>query len=247
MKIFDVEYYFYRGLRQARFLFKKRFRLHPLRFTPPQRKLLIYGFVSFLILTILFTILIQRGTISSSGTKETPPLIEVSAPKEILPKVRKIPDGAAAPEVTAKAVYIAEEATGETLLAINEEDLLPPASITMVLTAVLALENFEIGEEVIVPAQCIGLAGSQIGLAAREVWTVKEMLNGMLVPSASDATCALASHVSQVTDYVAAMNLRAQTMGLKQTRFVNPIGLESPDHRSSAKDLVLLGRYAMQN
>lgn len=289
MRIFDVEYHFYRTWRKLRFFLLKKWRLRsrgvsqkykrkigekppPIRANLKPRpaspspdgqnlynlKAPIFllsrvkiGLLILILLLVLFYSLLNF----SQRLENRDRVFEVDKTREVqnevsssgLVLVTKIPDAVDVPVLTAKAAFLVESTTGLTLFESNADGLLPPASITKILTAILALENYQLDETIVVPTQCVGLEGTLIGLQAGEVWTVEEMLYGMLVPSASDATCALASRVSQVTDYVAAMNLRAQALGLNSTRFANPIGLEDPEHRSNARDLVALGRLAMQD
>ncbi len=244
MKIFDLEYYLFRLVRYSRYRVRKRKRQRGYLLPPQLLKKILWLGVLLLASLLLITYLSTVGELPPEVVVELPPPV-VAEQKVIKP--RRIPDAAAAPVGTAKAVALYDTTSGSWLLERNIDQLLPPASITKLLTAIVALENYQLSDPVRVPSKCVGLEGNQIGLLTEEVWTVEELMYGMLVSSASDATCALASHVAQVTDYVAAMNLRARSLGLSNTTFINPIGLDDEGHLSTARDIILLGDYVLKD
>jgi len=121
------------------------------------------------------------------------------------------------------------------------------ASITKLMTAIVTLERAELGEVVTVPARAAALGGSTAFLRAGERLSVADLLRAMLVRSANDAAEALALHVGRGSEprFVAAMNERAGALGLTDTHFENPHGLDVPGHVSSARDTTALVRYAL--
>lgn len=155
--------------------------------------------------------------------------------------------------VTAKSVLITDLATGEVLWEKNSQAALPPASTTKIMTALISLENYSLGEVVVVNLACSSLAKdqSQMGLVAGEKITVENLLYGLLVQSASDAACALAqAFPGGESEFVAAMNAKAKSLGMNQTAFSNPSGNdtnESTPHFSSAWDLTLAAKEALQS
>ncbi len=153
----------------------------------------------------------------------------------------------APPAVSAAAALVYDVDAGRVLLAAHEEDALPPASLTKLMTALLVLEQDDLEALVtIAPEDLIGDAS--MGLRAGEAVTVRQLLWGLLVPSGNDAAMALARHsAGSVPAFVERMNRRAAELGLAQTRFVNPHGLDAEGHVSSAADLLTLARHAWQH
>ncbi len=184
---------------------------------------------------------------SRSPTRVFSSLIEIPLVPERLTEVTE-------PEpVTAKSVLITDLATGEVLWEKNSQATLPPASTTKIVTALVSLENYSLGEVVIVNSACGSLTKdqSQMGLVAGEKITVENLLYGLLVQSASDAACALAqAFPGGETEFVAAMNAKAKNLGMNQTTFSNPSGNdtnESTPHFSSAWDLTVVTKEALKS
>jgi len=170
---------------------------------------------------------------------------------------RLIEDAPNSPELSAAAVLVVDGKTRKTLLEKNSQLRLPPASLTKIMTALVALEKYPLDKEFIVSESCLlGLEGkAQMSLKAGERLTTETLLYGVLLNSASDAVCVLARDPESVYDdsrenenfFVARMNEKAQELGLQNTSFLNPIGTDAEGHYSTASDLLTLSRIAMQN
>jgi hypothetical protein len=165
------------------------------------------------------------------------------------------------PLVTAKAWAVADGTTGKVLWGGNQADPRPIASTTKIMTALLVLELAEkdsnvLDEEITFSERAAKTTGSSSKLKAGERLPVKELLYGMLLPSGNDAGVALAEQFGPrfpagtdpdpVTQFVAAMNRKAKSLGLKETSFADPIGL-SKDDLASAGDLAALTWHAWQS
>lgn len=122
------------------------------------------------------------------------------------------------------------------------------ASTTKIMTAVVVLESVkDLDERVRVTAQADAVGESEAGLLPGESYTVRSLLEAMLVHSGNDAATALAEHVGGTqAAFVERMNEKAQELDLKETRFTNPHGLDEPGHHTSARDLATLARYALE-
>jgi D-alanyl-D-alanine carboxypeptidase (penicillin-binding protein 5/6) len=153
---------------------------------------------------------------------------------------------AAPPRIDAAAYYLVG-ADGVVLARREARRRRAIASITKLMTALVTLERAELGEVVTVPSRAAALGGSTAFLRAGERLTVADLLRAMLVRSANDAAEALALHVGQGSEprFVAAMNAKARALGLTDTHYANPHGLDVPGHVSSARDTTLLVRYAL--
>jgi serine-type D-Ala-D-Ala carboxypeptidase (penicillin-binding protein 5/6) len=156
-------------------------------------------------------------------------------------------------ELTAEAGIVVDTATGQILAAKNDREQLPEASTTKVMTALLVLEHAKLDD--IVTVQPDDLVGeSNMGLVAGERINVETLLYGLLLPSGNDAAMALARHVGDslpsapgkdgVAKFVDLMNARAAEMGLVDTHFMDPHGLDDPNHYTTARDLATITWYA---
>jgi serine-type D-Ala-D-Ala carboxypeptidase (penicillin-binding protein 5/6) len=155
---------------------------------------------------------------------------------------------AAAPQPQARAWMVQNGSTGEILVAHNERERVPVASITKLMTVLVALERAGQEEVVTVTPASARVGESTIFLRAGEQVRVRTLVEAALVQSANDATHALAVHVAgSVPRFVEMMNEKARRIGLEDTHFVRPDGLDVPGHVSSARDATLLGRVAMRN
>jgi len=155
---------------------------------------------------------------------------------------------AAPPPVLAEAYLVQNAGTGEVLATSDERERLPIASITKLMTSLVTLEEARLDEVVTVTQRAAAIGESSIDLRPGERVTVADLLRAALVQSANDAANALAAHVGggSVAAFVDLMNARALELGLTDTHFVNPDGLDAPGHVSSARDVTKLARVAMR-
>lgn len=156
--------------------------------------------------------------------------------------------GSDAPSVSGTAVIVANGATGEVLYEQNADARLAIASITKVMTALTALEHVQPDEIVRVGRGAASIGESSILLRAGEELPARELFAATLIQSANDAAWALAAHAGdgRVRRFVSMMNGKAEELGLSNTHFVRPDGLDVEDHYSSARDVLTLSRVAMR-
>jgi serine-type D-Ala-D-Ala carboxypeptidase (penicillin-binding protein 5/6) len=149
-------------------------------------------------------------------------------------------------EVDAVAWYLVGE-DGTVLAQRSSRRQRAIASITKVMTALVALERAKPGEVVTVSPAAAELGGSTIFLRPNEQLRVGTLVRGVLIPSANDAAAALAIHVGGSTSrFVSLMNAKARALGLRDTRFTNPHGLDQAGHVSSARDATRLVQHALR-
>ena len=154
---------------------------------------------------------------------------------------------AAPPRVTADDAVLMEVETGQVHFAKNHTRRADPASLTKIMTAVVALENGNVNDVVTVGSRAASVSmGSIIDLRKGEKITLDELLKAALICSANDSTVAIAEHVGGSHDrFVKMMNAKASVLGLFGTRFVNTNGYHHPNHYTTAYDLAVLTRYAL--
>ena len=160
------------------------------------------------------------------------------------------------PKINAGSWVLEDAGTGLYLAGKNPDKRMAIASTTKIMVALIALERgVDLDKEVTISDQAerfVGSVYSNVGLISGERLSVRELLVASLVPSGTDADYALAEYLgggggkAGVENFVDEMNQKAKSMGLKNTHFDNPAGLDSPEHYSSARDMAELARAAMK-
>ncbi len=149
---------------------------------------------------------------------------------------------------SASAAVVIDMETGRVLLSYHENEPLPMASTTKVMTALLALENGNLDDVVTVSQNAYGVPGTSIYLSLGEHIRLRDLLYGLLLASGNDAAVAIAEHIGgDVETFCRMMNQRAQELGCQDTVFVNPNGLPADGHHTTALDLALIAREAMSH
>jgi serine-type D-Ala-D-Ala carboxypeptidase (penicillin-binding protein 5/6) len=159
-----------------------------------------------------------------------------------------VPSALAGPPPVAAPAYVVENAaTGEVLAARAPARRVPIASITKLMTVLVTLERRPLSHLVTVAPGAAQVGESTVDLAPGERLSVRDLVEAALIQSANDAADALAYDVGRgdVDAFVALMNRRARTLGLRDTHFTRPDGLDAPGHYSSARDVTLLARAVM--
>jgi len=152
----------------------------------------------------------------------------------------------AKPSLKASALYLVELKSRRVLLEKDATRRLPPASLTKVMTALVAMEAASPEQVVRVDRRAL-VHRSSLKLHAGEQFLLRDLLTAMLVTSANDACEAVAWHVGGDGDrFVTMMNERARTLGLGNTHFANAYGFDAPDHYSTAADLAKLTEQALR-
>lgn len=154
-------------------------------------------------------------------------------------------------EVYSEAAILIEQETGKILYKKNIDKKMYPASTTKILTAILAIEKCDLNESVIASKEAvrsIKTGYSNAAIQVGESFTVEELLKVLMVHSANEAGNILAEHISgSVEEFAKLMNVKAKEIGCENSNFVNPHGMHEDNHYTTAYDLALIGRYAMQN
>lgn len=150
--------------------------------------------------------------------------------------------------VSAKGAVLIDGNSGEVLFSKGENLLLPFASTTKIMTALLLCEENNMEKTVTVTKSMVAVEGTSMGLSIGDKVTYEALLYGMMLSSGNDAANATAIAISGSIDaFVEKMNKKAEMLGLENTHFGTPSGLDSKDHLTTAKDLAQLTRFAMMN
>jgi D-alanyl-D-alanine carboxypeptidase (penicillin-binding protein 5/6) len=154
---------------------------------------------------------------------------------------------AAPPPVEARAYLVENAATREVLAAHDARARVPIASLTKLMTVLVVLDHERLGDLVVVDPRAGAIGESSIGLRGGERFTVRDLVKAALIQSANDAADALALSVApDFPSFARLMNEKARAMGLTDTHFVRPDGLDAAGHYSSARDVTTLARAAMR-
>lgn len=149
--------------------------------------------------------------------------------------------------VSAKSAIVIDGTTGQVLFAQNADVRLPMASTTKIMTAITVIEDFDLDREYEVKKEYTLVEGSSMYLKEGERITLRDTLYGLMLMSGNDAALAIAGECGGREAFVRRMNEKAEALGLQNTHFDNPNGLDGETHYTTAHELAAITAYAMQN
>lgn len=150
--------------------------------------------------------------------------------------------------LSAEKAIVMDGATGRVLYGKNTDSRSLIASTTKIMTALVVAEQCNVLDRVRIMKEAVGIEGSSMYLREGEILTVQELLYGLMLHSGNDAAVALAIYCGgTVEGFAELMNDKARQLGMKDSHFQNPNGLDAPDHYSTARDLAILASFAMEN
>lgn len=154
----------------------------------------------------------------------------------------------AEPRVSARSAALVEMESGRLLYGKNENEQRPMASTTKIMTTLVAIESGRLDEGITVTDEMVRVEGSSMGLLPGYKVTLLDLCYGMLLQSGNDASNAVAFHLSgSLEGFSVLMNEKAKELGLENSNFITPSGLDAPGHCSTALDMARLGAAAMKN
>jgi D-alanyl-D-alanine carboxypeptidase (penicillin-binding protein 5/6) len=152
------------------------------------------------------------------------------------------------PGISAQTAIMIEANSGEILYEKNAKEKAFPASITKIMTAMLAIEKGDLDKKVKVSQNAAGVEGSSIYLAPGEKITLRNLVYGLMLRSGNDAATAISEEIGGSTkNFVMMMNKKARELGASNTHFMNPSGLHDPEHYTTAEDMAKIASAAMKN
>lgn len=150
--------------------------------------------------------------------------------------------------VSARSAALYEPETKNFIYTKNANDRLGMASTTKIMTALIALEELDLNEDIAIDSRAVGIEGSSIYLKHGEIMNALDLIYALLLQSANDAALALAYRIADgIEEFSNLMNQKARELGLTDTHFTNPHGLDDKAHYTTAHDLALISAEAMQN
>lgn len=152
------------------------------------------------------------------------------------------------PKTNSRRYIVYDRISKSMIIGKNEDVKSAMASTTKIMTTIVILEKADLNEKVTVSAKAGGTGGSRLGLKRGDKTSVRDLLYGLMLRSGNDAAVALAEHVGgSVKEFAELMNEKAAELGLTNTHFVTPHGLDDPNHYTTALELAKLTDYAMDN
>ncbi len=152
------------------------------------------------------------------------------------------------PDTNSRACVVIDRNTNTILYGKNEKQKRKMASTTKIMTATVIIENFNLNDTIEVSKKAAGTGGSRLGLKFGDKITINDLLYGLMLRSGNDAAVALAEYAGgSIKGFAELMNKKASELGLTNTHFETPHGLDSDDHYTTAYELAILSNYALNN
>ncbi len=221
--------------------------------------------MSFILVAVAYGLLISGGIIYHEkyplGYMKTPPTNMEQNPMVLAiqnsenSKEHVFTPKTTAPDVTGKSygIFFKDKKQGSNAEFVevttkNRNQILPMASITKLMTALVALDEYDLDQKVTVPAGCVNVKdGSNVGIEKDQIFSLQDLLYGLLVKSGADAGCAIAN-LENPTDFVQKMNRKAKKLGMFNTKFQNVIGFDAGDQQvSTIDDIKILSEEVLKN
>ncbi|MGE5541792.1 MAG: D-alanyl-D-alanine carboxypeptidase family protein [Bacillota bacterium] len=173
-------------------------------------------------------------------------VMAAAAPASAASDATAAPAPAPPPRISADAAVVIEFSSGAVLYEKRAHRLMHPASITKMMTAIIALERGYLGDVVTVSRNAAYTPGSSMGLSPGGRYLLEDLLAGLMIVSGNDAAVAIAEHLAGTEQaFVSMMNDRAREIGALRTSFVNSYGISEPGHLTTAYDLALMARHGL--
>lgn len=191
---------------------------------------------------ILFIFIVQISTLSFGDDSLEEESIDVNAEIEASTNFNEIPD------VNSRSCVVLDRNSSMVLYGKNEKNKVKMASTTKIMTAIVVLENFSLDTTIEVSKKAANTGGSRLGLKTGDKISIRDLLYGLMLCSGNDAAVCLAENTAgSVPEFSNLMNAKAQELGLTNSHFESPHGLDSDGHYTTAYELALLSNYALKN
>ncbi len=210
----------------------------------------IFKKISIFIL-ILILILLLLFNCSNSFADDIEPDDDISikeTEQNNLPTIESSTALTSLPNVNARSCIVLDRLSKKVLYGKNEYNKVKMASTTKIMTAIIVIENCDLNKTIQVSKKAARIHGSRLGLKTNDKITVRDLLYGLMLCSGNDAAVALAETISgSISGFCNLMNLKAKELGLTNTHFESPHGLDSEGHYTTAYELALLANYSLNN
>lgn len=209
------------------------------------KKLLLKRIITITLIIIIFNCAIGNFIVSLANLKDNEEINLEEMQKSI--ETSATVEENEEPKLNSKIALVYDRSSGNVLYEKNGYKISKMASTTKIMTCIIILENANLNDVVVVDKKAAATGGSRLGLKTGDKITVNDLLYGLMLVSGNDAAVALAIHVGgSVEGFATLMNQKANELGLKNTNFVTPHGLDSEKHYTTAYELAKMADYALQ-
>lgn len=196
-------------------------------------------------LFIIFIIIIQISIISYCDDIDIE-TVDVNA--QVISNIAQTQNSIKIPDTNSRSCVVIDRNTNTILYGKNENTIRKMASTTKIMTATIIIENCNLNETIEVSKKAAGTGGSRLGLKTGDKITIKDLLYGLMLCSGNDAAVALAEYAGGSIDgFANLMNNKCTDLGLSNTHFQTPHGLDADEHYTTAYELAILSNYALNN
>lgn len=207
--------------------------------------------ICFVLVIVFIYVVSSQLNLANNNPDRSISGVKIALPELGIKNLSKPPiqnQGSKEPNVRAKTAILIDGQSFKRLYVENPNEKVPVASTTKIMTSLVILEDYpdKLNEVVTITRDMVNVEGSDIQLRPGEKMTVENILKGLLIVSGNDAAISLASFLGGKEQFVAEMNEKASFLGLKNTLFKDPAGLDDTGY-STAEDLAVLGAYALRN
>lgn len=205
-------------------------------------------FLKLLIIEVVFIFLFSYISTFADDLDNSTDLLDVSKELNALNYVETSSSGTSTLNLNTRSCIVLDRLSKTVLYGKNEYNKVKMASTTKIMTATIIIENCNLEETVEISKKAANTGGSRLGLKTGDKITIKDLLYGLMLRSGNDAAVALAETCAgSIVDFSNLMNKKANELGLVNTHFESPHGLDSDGHYTTAYELALLSDYALKN
>lgn len=200
-------------------------------------------FKKIIVASLIFCMLIINNIqiFADDGTDS----VDISGIESVIETVSEVVDE---PKINSKFAIVLDRDNKAILYGKNEKTKTKMASTTKIMTSLVVIENTNLNNVVEISAKAAGTGGSRLKINKGDKITVRDLLYGLMLRSGNDAAVALAEYIGgSIEGFAMLMNKKAQEIGLKNTNFVTPHGLDSEEHYTTPYELAILTDYALKN
>ena len=197
---------------------------------------------------LFFTGIFITSYVFADDLSPSDDLIDISDILTDIESIEASSNGIQMPTINSRAYVVIDRKTNTILVGKNENQKKKMASTTKIMTALVVIEHADLSDIVEVSKKSASTGGSRLGLKTGDKLTVSDLLYGLMMRSGNDSAVALAEYVAgSISDFANLMNEKAKSLGLSNTHFVTPHGLDEDEHYTTAYELAILSNYAMNN
>lgn len=207
-----------------------------------------YFCILYKIIFIFLIILLPSTTVFADDILPAEDNFDISEILEDIESIETASNSSEIPTINSRAYVVIDRNSNTVLVGRNENQKKKMASTTKIMTALVVIENNNLSDTVEISKKAASTGGSRLGLKTGDKLTVSDLLYGLMLRSGNDAAVALAEYTSgSINAFAELMNKKASELGLSNTHFVTPHGLDEDEHYTTAYELAILANYALNN